>query len=164
VNAPPRDSRARIVELVAMYRSTCYDIRLTDGSIATLRVGEPAPPTLAHWLGSDGFALYLTACNPYSIALTAAQNHARLARLRERLRAIDARWLEGDASSPDGGWTEPSLLVSGVPASVCDTLAFAFEQNGGLGVNASGSARLRIYRNDWRCALDAAADIDWVER
>jgi len=28
----------------------------------------------------------------------------------------------------------------------------------------TSDARLRIYRNDWRCALDAAADIDWVER
>ena len=164
MKTPPRESRVRVLELVELYRRTRYEVTLPQGTLATLCIGEPAPPMLARWIGADGFAIYLTACNPHSVALTKAQNDSRLARLRTRLRALGARWLEGVAGIEEDTWLEPSLLVGGVPAARCDRLAFEFQQNASVGVDASAPARLRIYRQDWRGALHGASDIDWIER
>ena len=164
MTAPPRESHARVRGLVALYRQTRYEVTLPDANVATLRVGEPVPPAVTRLIGAARFAVYLTACNPYSASLTVAHNQSRFVRLCERLCALGARWLEGIASSAEKTWSEPSVLVSGVPTAVCDALAFEFEQNASVGVDASGRARLRVYRHDWRAALDAASDIDWIER
>ncbi len=142
VNTPPRESRARVRELVALYRRTRYAVALPEAGVATLHIGRSAPAALASWIGAEGFAVYLTACNPYSRALTAAQNESRLARLRTRLCTLGARWLEGVAAIPQQTWAEPSLLVGGVPAAVCDALAFEFEQNASVGVDAFGTCAL----------------------
>ncbi|MEP7043793.1 MAG: DUF3293 domain-containing protein [Dokdonella sp.] len=160
----PHETSAEVNELVALYRRSHYDVVLPDAHRATLRIGEIAPPAIAEWIGADAFALYLTACNPYSMALTTAQNDERLVRLRARLHAQGARWLEGHAGVPGETWFEPSLLIAGLALAQGDRLAFEYEQNAGVWVDVVQPARLRVYRPDWRKLLAAAPDIDWIER
>ncbi|HEY0230794.1 MAG TPA: DUF3293 domain-containing protein [Dokdonella sp.] len=155
MTAPARETPPRVLELIALYRRTHYGVVLPDASQATLRVGEAAPPAVVEWIGAAGFAIYLTACNPCSMALTHEQNDERLTQLRQRLRADGARWLEGRAGIPGEPWCEPSLLVAGVSLAHGDALADRFEQNATVVVDAASPVRLRIRREDWRVHLDA---------
>jgi hypothetical protein len=148
-------SPPRIAELLALYRRTHYDVALPGGGSATLRAGEPPPPAVATWIGGDAQAVYLTACNPRSCALTADENEARMADLRLRLYAAGMRWLEGSAAIPGQPWRESSVLAAGLPLQRIDALARAFGQNASLHVYAGAPARLRLHRSDWRGLVPA---------
>lgn len=154
-------SPERLAELLASYRRTHYGVALPGGISATLHIGAPAPRPVATWIGADGFAVYLTACNPHSEPLPAAENEARLTELRQCLRADGARWLEGRGAIPGEPWCETSLLATGLPLGRLDALARNFRQNACVHVRAGAPSRLRLYRPDWRGRLDAADDLEW---
>lgn len=145
----------RIAELLALYRRTHYDVALPGGDSATLRIGEPPPPAVTAWIGGDGYAVYLTACNPRSEVLTTDDNEARMADLRRRLYVAGTRWLEGSAAIPGQPWREPSVLVAGLPLRRIDALARAFGQNASVHVRTDAPARLRLHRSDWRGLVQA---------
>lgn len=153
------DSPARIAELLELYRCTHYATTLPNGSRATLRIGMPAPPDIAAWIGADAFAVYLTACNPRSRRLPDDSNAQRMDELRACLRREGARWLEGEGRLPAESWSEPSLLVTGLPLACLDALARDFGQNASVHVRAGERARLRLHRDDWR-AQPLAADLE----
>jgi len=153
VSARPRETPQRVRELVALYGRTHYGVVLPDASSAAIRIGELAPAAVCEWIGADGFGVYLTACNPYSLPLTDAQNDERMARLRRRLREDGVRWLEGSAGIPGHHWSEPSVLIAGVPLARSDALADGFEQNAAVVVAVSSPACLRIRRQDWPADL-----------
>jgi hypothetical protein len=155
---------ARVHSLLALYRRTHYRVRWADGSESIIEIDAMPPAPIATWIGASGFAAYLTACNPYSQALTEQQNEARLADLRRRLRAADARFLEGIASVPAEAWSEPSLLVTGVPLQQVDALAREFEQNAVVFVPRDACPRLRVYRSDWFDVVRTSTDFDWADR
>lgn len=155
MNPPPRADR-----LLALYRRTHYAVFLPDGSTATLRIGEPPSPAVAAWLGADGQAVYLTACNPRSRALPAAENETRLAGLRHRLHAAGARWLEGSAAIPGQPWRESSLLITALPLAQLDALARHFGQNASVHVRVDAPARLRLHRDDWQVLAQAQTDLE----
>lgn len=148
------------VRLLALYRRTYYDVLLPDGDTATLRIGEAPPPAVAAWIGADAQAVYLTACNPRSRALPAAENQARLAELRDVLRAAGARWLDGSAAIPGQSWREASLLVAGLPLARLDALARQFEQNASVHVRADAPARLRLHRRAWYGLAQQQTDLE----
>lgn len=155
------ESPPRIAELLALYRRTHYDVALPDGTGATLRLGVPPPSPIIGWIGADDEALYLTACNPHSRELAPADNDARLAELRRRLRLAGARWLDGSAGIPHQPWREASLLVAGLPLDRLDALARAFGQNASVHVRAAAPSRLRVHRRDWRGLVPADAELEW---
>ncbi|MEO6688454.1 MAG: DUF3293 domain-containing protein [Dokdonella sp.] len=157
----PDETAAQIRDLLAMYRRTHYRVALPDHTGSTIRIGVAAPDPITNWIGTDDFAAYLTACNPYSQSLSDRQNDERLAELRDRLHKAGARFLEGIASVPDESWFEPSLLVNGIPLIAIDAIASRYEQNAVVIVPARGDARLRVYRAAWRDASVDVTDLEW---
>jgi len=156
------DPAARVRDLLALYRRTHYGVVLTDGSDATLRIGALPPQAIADWIGAEDSAVYLTACNPRSQALSDADNAARMGALRERLHDANARWLEGRAGIPGEPWSESSLLVAGIDIASADRLARDFGQDAALAVTRRRRVALRLYRDDWRAHADDGADIEWA--
>ena len=157
------DSPARVRELLALYRRTYYGVVLADGDGATLRVGATPPPAVADWIDADDPAVYLTACNPRSLALADTDNTARMDVLRKRLRDANARWLEGCAGIPGEAWNEPSLLVAGVDLAAVDRLARDFGQIAALIIARDRHIALRLYREDWRADANNDVDIEWAD-
>ena len=158
------DSPARVRELLALYRRTHYDVTLPDGNAATLRIEAPPVPAVIEWIGADGCAIYLTACNPRSRALADADNEARMAALRRRLRDAGARWLEGSAGIPGESWREASLLVAGIDVAGADRFAREFGQDAALVVARGRRVALRLYRKYWRAHVDDERGIEWAAR
>lgn len=156
------DAPARILALLAAYRATHYDALLPDRTTATLRIGQLPPRGVATWLGADPLAAFLTACNPRSQVLTEAENAQRLNVLRRRLQTYSCRLLDGVGHLPGASWNEPSLLVAGLTLAEVDALAHAFDQNAAVIVPAHGTARLRLYRPEWRATAGDAADLEWA--
>lgn len=156
------ESPARIAELLCLYRRTHYRVALADGSLKTLRIGAMPPPAVADWIGVDGFALYLTASNPYSRLLADEENRARETDLDERLRDAGARLLAGSASIPGESWVESSRLVTDVGLCALDALARDFHQNASVLVSVGEIVRLRLYRREW--VSPPLADAEWISR
>lgn len=161
MSAAPDETSAQIRELLAAYRRTHYRVVLPDHPECTIGIGVSAPEAITDWIGADGFAAYLTACNPYSQALSNRHNDERLVDLRERLHTAGAQFLEGIASVPGETWFEPSLLVTGIALKAVDAFALTFEQNAVVIVPARGLARLRMYRAAWRHVNADATDLEW---
>lgn len=153
-------STADLRTLLAAYRATHYDVLLADARVATLRVGQPAPPAITDWLRHDALAAFISAANPHSQALPAEQNAARLAALRALLRDRPCRLLEGVGHIPGADWHEAGLLLAGLDLAAIDALARGFAQNALIIVPAHGAARLRVYGADWRGIVGTAPDVD----
>lgn len=131
-----------------------------DGRDAVLRIGKPPPSWLRH---ED--LVFITAWNPRSIPRTETQNRAGLAALRDAL-APHARVHEAAGSGAGGTWHEPSLLAIGLPFDIADREARRHDQNAIVVARAGGTACLRLYRTDWRAAVEAASldtrFVEWV--
>ena len=161
---PAADSATRIRELLAFFRATHYDVAMPNGCVATIRTGTRPPADVANWIGDALFAVYMTACNPYSRELSQDENERRFDEFRSELRALEVDFLEGTGHIPDDVWREPSLLVRGLDIERIDHLARTHEQNAVLIVPARAPSRMRIYRVDWRSAAEPAEDIEWANR
>ena len=161
-STPPSDSAERVRSLLTLYRASRYDARLPDGRHAVLEVGRAPDPALRPWLGDAPLAAYLTACNPRSSALPAAQNERLLAQLRRELDAAGLRYLDGDGYLPGEQWREPSVLVTGLAPDALDALVRRYAQNAILVVRPGRPVRLRLYRPDWRALTPDAADLEWA--
>ena len=94
-----------------------------------------------------------------------AANRAALAALRSVL-ASHARVHEAVGADAGLTWHEPSLLAIGLPLDLADREARRHAQNAIVTVRAGEPARLRMYRPDWRAAVEAAnldmRFVDWV--
>lgn len=124
----------------AVYRGTTYQAvwpqdaaDAADAALRciTLRIDQ-VNPELDAWLASQGETCwaYLTAANPGSNALAAADNAVRQEALVARLTAQGRPFLLGESLADDGEWpAEPSLLVAGLDESAARILATEFGQN-----------------------------------
>jgi uncharacterized protein DUF3293 len=162
VTAAAADTPARVNALIALYRESHYDIEMPRGGAATLRIGATAPAAVKRWIGSDGVAFYVTACNPRSTSLTKEENDIRLEALRASLRVRGCRWLEGAGHIPGESWREECLLVAGIGEAEADALARRHDQNSIVVVPANAAVTLRIYRPDWRAVAGDGVDLDWA--
>jgi hypothetical protein len=156
------DSIERINALLALYRESHYDVNMPDGATATIRVGAPLPAPVLRWTGRASLTVYMTACNPRSLSLPAAENARRLAQLRAQLRERDCRYLEGAGHVPGEHWREPSLLIRQIDEVGVDELACTWEQNAILIVRKRSAVGMRIYRPDWQRVLGDVTDIEWA--
>lgn len=138
---------AQALRLLALYRSAGYAVRLPGGRRAALGVDALPPTTLVQWL-SGATGVLLTACNPGSRPLPAAENRRRLRRLHADLIAAGARLLPAAGYGPS--WREASLFAADVPLTRIDALAERYGQNAILIVEAERPVRLRVTRGDWR--------------
>jgi hypothetical protein len=158
----PHEEAGRAQTLLTLYRASRYEAVLPDGGTLCLRVGERAPPSLFDWMGETLLSAYLTACNPYSTALTAAQNARRMSGLLQELDAGGIAYLRGEGYLPGEAWREPSVLIKGLALADVDALVRRHDQNAILVVDADEIAILRVYREDWRGVLTPAPDLQWA--
>lgn len=118
-------------QLQQAYRQTRYVVRPpTPAAPITLQVDGPCPQ-LDAWLTAHGFdcAAFITAYNPRSQALAAAENQTRMQALQAMLQAQELTWLPGEGVPDQPGWqAEPSLLVPGLAETAACELAEQFEQ------------------------------------
>jgi uncharacterized protein DUF3293 len=156
------DSHDRINALLTLYRESHYDVDMPRSGTATLRIGEAAPPAVKRWIGGDGVAFYVTACNPRSHSLPREDNEQRLETLRAEMRERGCRWLEGAGHIPGEAWREQCLLVVGIDDKDVADLARRHEQNSIVVVPAKAPVALRIYRPDWHAVAGERADVEWA--
>lgn len=128
------------------YAETHY--RVLHDSRLTLRVdrfnGALRDLHLRHGVDCSAF---LTACNPFSRALDAAQNEARQAALLDELRRRGLRFLEGEGEHPANGWpAEASVLVLGLDLEAARALGRQKEQNAIVWSAADAIPRLILLR------------------
>ena len=118
-------------DLAGAYRATTYWLNLPS-SACTLdtRIGhvDPAIDRLLQALNCKRADL-ITAHNPYSRPLAAAQNERRDARLLFWLQRFQARVLRGYGVGDDGRWpAEAGWLISGLNAQLACRIATAAGQ------------------------------------
>ena len=121
------DARDR---LRAAYEATAYRVDAGPRGPFVIRVGErsAAADALLADAGVDCWA-YVTACNPRSVALSAADNAALMTRLTHVVSARRLAHVAGVGAGPDSTWPpEPSLFVLGLPVDEAVALARDFDQ------------------------------------
>jgi sugar fermentation stimulation protein A len=149
-----RATGSALSEVVAHGRPARSLAATYAGSVVHLRTADAGPVTIEPVPGGGGPGrlpallppatrrlVVLTACNPRSRLLGAAENADRNRRLLAELEARSLRWIIADGSSPDGSWHEPGYGV--VDGDVDEVLALArrFEQ---LAVFELTATRLRV--------------------
>lgn len=137
-------SPSAFAHLDAAYRATTYTIYLPDGALG-LRVETPAP-ALERWLERRGYRCwaFVSACNPGSHPLTAAENDARYARLVAAAEALGLEWIAGMGVPDEPGWApEASLFLPGIAATEALMLAARFGQHAILCGSLGGRPELR---------------------
>lgn len=133
-------------DLIRAYRETEYRVHGTPGFV--LRVDAASAELLAlhrrHRVASSAF---LTACNPYSRMVDAAENEKRQRALAGALGARGFACLPGIGQHPTGGWPgEDSLLVLGPTLDEAQALGNEFEQNAIVWAGADAVPRLILLR------------------
>jgi hypothetical protein len=141
-----RGERVTLIDPVlrTAYRQTHYIASLPQGEVV-IEVGKRSPAADA-WLQSLGHsaALFLTAWNPMSYQLSAEENAERHAQLLERVRQGGFACVDAVGRSPDGEWSEESLLIAGAEYDVAEDLAHRFEQAAFIWLARGRAASLRI--------------------
>lgn len=124
LDTPPTEA------LMAAYRAAHYLV-CTEVPF-TLRIDTPCMPLAAlHASHAVGCSSFITAVNPGSERLGAAENARRLRILTRAVNASGWRWIAGMGRDPQGHWPdEPSLLVLGA------SLEWARETGAACGQNA----------------------------
>lgn len=131
---------------VAAYRHADYQVHGSPSF--TLKVEQRCRELLAahHQLAVDCSA-YLTACNPFSQQLAAADNAARMDELAANLTALGLPYWPGVGIDPDGLWPgEVSFLVFGVGLDAACELGRRFQQNAILWAGTDAVPRLCLLR------------------
>ena len=132
--------------IVRAYSQTHYGVR--GASRFSLRIGRHSAPLQAlHTTHNVHCSAYITACNPYSQPLTAAQNAARHAALLRVLRRQGLAWLPGVGRHLAGNWPgERSMLVLGLGLDAASVLGIAFRQNAIVWNDADAVPQLVLLR------------------
>lgn len=115
-------------DLLAAFLQTDYC--LDDGSLV-LRVGS-ANADLRVLYRREGVAsaAFITACNPFSESLSAAENRVRQQHLADSLVQAGYHFLSGTGTHPSGTWPgEASFLVLGVARAAAIELGQRYQQN-----------------------------------
>lgn len=133
-------------DLVRAYQETEYRVHGTPGFV--LRVDVASADLLAlhrrHEVTSSAF---LTAWNPYSRTVDAAENAARQQDLVDSLEARGFVCMPGIGQHPTGGWPgEDSLLALGPTLDEAQALGDQFEQNAIVWAGDDAVPRLILLR------------------
>lgn len=127
---------------VLAYNAALYEFE-GPGGLVQLRPGKHSPALdalLQSWQQESW--CFITACNPFSQMLDAAQNEKRQSALRALL-ALDYRHLfDGAGRSASNDWREASVLVAGMDFSHAVALGRVLRQHAVLVGRHSGPAEL----------------------
>lgn len=148
--------------LLELYRSTHYDLRLPGGLRSTVRIGEPLPLALVEISGQTSHAFLISAGNPCSLPMSAAENRQRIRQLLLDMKAANHPCVPGVGHIPGQSWRESFLLLPNLRTHAVDDIAIEFGQNAIVHLQAGQPARLRIYRKKWRPKIIESADIEWA--
>ncbi|WP_296228531.1 DUF3293 domain-containing protein [Ralstonia sp. UBA689] len=138
-------------ELIAAYRRARYRVDTPQGDVL-LRVDAANPALAALLAQADApWAVFVTAYQPFSRAVSVEENAARQAELLAWAIARGMPWLAGEGGPPENrtagtsnAWApEPSLLLFIDDPAIADTLMLAFEQNAVVLCDAQGFCTLR---------------------
>lgn len=130
-------------DLLAAYHATHYRVQHSAGAF-TLRTGK-ASPELAQLLAATGSecAAFITACNPYSLPLSAEDNAAAQRQLEQELRQHGYQPIPAIGLDPAGEWQgEESFLVPGLALEDAKTLGRQYAQNAILWMERSSTPQL----------------------
>jgi hypothetical protein len=132
--------------LIRAYCETCYKVLAPDE--LTLLVGHPNPDlVLVQQRYQADCSAFITACNPFSAALSKEKNVARQKMLAAELQSQNLAFVEGVGQHPANGWAgEPSFLVFGLGLDAAKILCTRFEQNGFVWSGGDGVPRLILLR------------------
>ncbi len=133
-------------ELIQAYRETHYRVEGVDPF--TLMVGQVSAEVLKAFakLGFKSCA-FVTAWNPYSIALKPEENNILERKLNLHLNAQGLSYTPGEGGNPSNGWPgERSSLVWGVSETNAREIAEAFQQNAFICVGEDGIPKLVLMR------------------
>ncbi len=124
-----RSASGQPSQLELAYRATHYLVEAPVGRL-TIRIDQPHPE-LDSWLTDLGCHCwaYLTAHNPGSVLLSAAENRQRQAALEEEVKEAGWRFCTGEGIGIGGDWpAETSLLILDVKREQAIALAQRFGQ------------------------------------
>jgi len=115
--------------LIEAYRQTHY--KVTEVSPITLRIAAHSTELAAlHEAKGVSSSAFITAFNPFSRSLKAAENEARHQRLLAWTAGRRMSSLAGIGQHPTDPWPgERSLLILGLPLDEARALGVEFEQN-----------------------------------
>ena len=130
------------MSLLEAYQKTHY----TTASGITLLIGQ-SNAELDTFMRTKGYqeAIYITAWNPFSQALTVTENALRNQKLFYELekRALSCHIEKGVGHDPTGDWAgEDSFLVLGMDKDLGYKLALKYEQNAFVYYPRNGVAEL----------------------
>lgn len=129
--------------LLQAYLRTTYVADPPGGPIH-LRIGEnsAALDALLRQTHHQTWA-FVSACNPRSQPLCAAENALRHEALLARVRTLGLPFYAGRGVADDGGWIEESLLILGISEADALALGRAFVQNAVVVGRIGGMAELK---------------------
>lgn len=115
--------------LLDAYRRTRYVVSSDPQCVLAIGCHSPTLAALHRDFGVQG-SVFLTAANPGSQPLSAAENRTRLHALRQDLIARELRYIEGYGEAVDGSWdAEASVWVPGLEQTHAVSIARRFDQN-----------------------------------
>lgn len=132
--------------LIQAYHDTIYHIAADPPF--TMRVDVPSRELRAlHGRVSVESSAFVTACNPLSQPLSAAENEARQAALAAELARCGWEFVPGEGRDPDGDWPgESSFLVLGLGLDDARSLGERHQQNAILWAGADALPHLILLR------------------
>jgi hypothetical protein len=132
--------------LLQAYRETDYTVCAQPAFV--LRVGAPCP-LLAAYFTQRGLnsACWLTAWNPSSELLDAAENQARQQALEAQLQQAGWHWLPAIAAHPHNGWPpEPGCFIEGMSVDTASDWGRRHGQNAVVCCGPDAVPRLVLLR------------------
>lgn len=133
-------------QIIQAYRET--ECRVLAEPVFVLRIAEASTELLdlTRRFGVS-CAAFVTACNPYSAALSDDHNRERQARLERELRARSLRFLPGIGQHPSNEWPgEPSFLILALSLASARALGERLEQNAIVWAGEDGVPQLVLLR------------------
>jgi hypothetical protein len=94
--------------------------------------------------------------------LSIGENRQRMRQLLLHARAAACLCLPGVGHIPGQSWREPLLLLSAIDIEFIDDIARRFDQNAIVSLRSGQTARLRVYRSEWRLEIPQSVDIEWA--
>lgn len=140
-------------DLIAAYRATRYQITTEagfGGGVVVLRIDAYSEP-LSRLFTASGHrcAAFITACNPFSMPQSHADNLSACAHLRDRLERLTQAGsiLEGKGCDPSDAWpAEKSYFVLGLDLETSRALGREFGQNAIVWTGPDAIPRLILLR------------------
>jgi hypothetical protein len=145
-----RDNEPVVIpaELRAAYEATNYDVETGDG-IVTLRVGRPVPARMLGLRPDWTRLAVVTAYNPFSNALSDADNAERHQRLLHAVIAAGHAVLTALGTGESDKWRpEVSLAIFDPSDDELDDWMVEFGQNAIVVAERSGTVALRFHPHE----------------